>query len=133
MLQNQIHNNRSGVDEKHTKDNIWSFPGFLHYDMIDPSSSVVPPDNNRNGVDSMSKGGCSCRWLISARARVGASISKITFLSTGIALPFGLRWVLSSLGPLNILISSSRGLNMLVSCEFPRHLENRRKTRISNR
>jgi hypothetical protein len=40
---------------------------------------------------------------------VQASVSKRTFLSTIIALLFSMRWVLSSLGPLSTLISSSMG------------------------
>jgi hypothetical protein len=37
----------------------------------------------------------------------------MTFLSTGIAVPFNLQWVLSSLGLLNILMSCSRGLEII--------------------
>jgi hypothetical protein len=46
-------------------------------------------------------------------AGVGALVCKISLLTIGIALPFRLHWVLSSLGPLNILISSNRGLEIV--------------------
>jgi hypothetical protein len=45
--------------------------------------------------------------------RVGALVGIVTFLSTSIALSISMRWVLSSLGPLNILISHSRGLEIV--------------------
>jgi hypothetical protein len=77
--------------------------------MIDSSSSVVLLGGNRNGVGSISRDGCSCSWLIRARARVGASVSKMTFLSIGETPPICLQWVIGSLHPLSILISSSSG------------------------
>jgi hypothetical protein len=46
-------------------------------------------------------------------AQVGALVEKMSLLSTCIAVPFRLRWVLSSLGPLNILSSSSRSLEIV--------------------
>jgi hypothetical protein len=39
-------------------------------------------------------------------ARIEALVGIVTSFSTNIALPFNRHWVLSSLGPLNILISS---------------------------
>jgi hypothetical protein len=47
--------------------------------------------------------------LGSNRNRVG----KMTLLATGIALLFRLHWVLSSMSPLNILIHSSRSLEIV--------------------
>jgi hypothetical protein len=81
--------------------------------MVDSPSSIVLPSSNRNRVGSTGRGRCSYNGLIRARAWIGASIGKMTFLSTNIALPFSLHWVLSSLGPLNILTSSSRDLEIV--------------------
>jgi hypothetical protein len=44
---------------------------------------------------------------------IGALVGIVTSFSTSIALPFSRRWVLSNLGPLNILISSSRSLEIV--------------------
>jgi hypothetical protein len=75
-------------------------------------------------------GSCRCTRLIRTRARIGASVSKMTFLSIGIALSFSLRWALSSLGPLNILISSSRGLETI---EVMNHLTLQGRESLSSR
>jgi hypothetical protein len=45
--------------------------------------------------------------------RVGASVSKVTFLFRGIAPPISLRRVLGNFGPLRALISNSRGLKVV--------------------
>jgi hypothetical protein len=58
----------------------------------------------------MGRGKCRCGWKKRASAWIGASVSKMTVLSTSIALRFSMRWVLSILGPLYTLISNSRGL-----------------------
>jgi hypothetical protein len=76
--------------------------------MVDSPMSIVLPSSNRNRVDSTGRGRCSCSELIRALAWIGASIGKMTFLSTSIAV-----WVLSRLGPLNILISSSRSFEIV--------------------
>jgi hypothetical protein len=44
---------------------------------------------------------------------IEALVGIVTSLSTSIALPFSRCWVLSSLGPLNILIFSSRSLEII--------------------
>jgi hypothetical protein len=44
---------------------------------------------------------------------IGSLVGKVTSLPTSIELPFTLQWVLSSLSPLNILIPSSRGLEIV--------------------
>jgi hypothetical protein len=85
--------------------------------MVDSPLSIVLPSSNRNKVGSTGRGRCSCSGLIRTRALIRTMISKITFLSIGIALSFSLQWVLSSLGPLNILISSSRGLEIVGGAE----------------
>jgi hypothetical protein len=46
---------------------------------------------------------------------IGALVGIMTSFSTSIALSFSRCWVLSSLGPLKILISSSRGLEIVGS------------------
>jgi hypothetical protein len=49
------HNCRSVIDEKHTNDHVWSFLGFLHYDMIDLPVNIVLPSSNRNRIRSTSR------------------------------------------------------------------------------
>jgi hypothetical protein len=56
---------------------------------------------------------CRCCCLRRAGARIGAPVGIVTFFSTSIALPFSRRWVLSSLGPLNILTFSSKSLKIV--------------------
>jgi hypothetical protein len=80
--------------------------------MVDSPSIIVLPGSNMNIVGSTGKGRCSYSGLIRVRLRIRASIGKMIFISIGIALPFSLHWVLGSLGPLNILISGSRGLEV---------------------
>jgi hypothetical protein len=86
---------------------------LLHSNMVDSPTSIVLLSGNRNRVDSTSWGRCSCSRWIDARVRVGASICKMTLLSTSETPPFSLQRVWSSLSPLNILISSSRGLEII--------------------
>jgi hypothetical protein len=45
--------------------------------------------------------------------RVGVLVGKVSLLAIGISLLFRLHQVLSSLGPLNILIPSSRSLEIV--------------------
>jgi hypothetical protein len=81
--------------------------------MVDSHTSIVLLGSNRNRVGSMSRGRCSCSSLIGTQAWIGASIGKMAFLSTSIALLFSLHWVLCSQGPLNILTSSKRSLQIV--------------------
>jgi hypothetical protein len=81
--------------------------------MVDSPSCIVLPGSNRNRVGSMGRGRCSCSGLIRGRAWIRASIGKMTFLSISIALLFSLHWIMGSLGPLNNLISRSRGLEIV--------------------
>jgi hypothetical protein len=85
--------------------------------MVDSPTFIVLLSNNRNRVGSMGRCRCrhSCLRMASARFRVLLGI--VTPFSTSIALPFSRRWVLSSLGPLNILISSSKGLEIVGGIE----------------
>jgi hypothetical protein len=71
-------------------------------------TSIVLLGSNRNRVGSTCR--CSC---LGTSAWVGALIGKMTLLATGIALSFRLHWVLSAIGPLNILIPSSRSLEIV--------------------
>jgi hypothetical protein len=84
------HNCRSVVDEKHTNDHVWSFLGFLHYDMIDLPTNVVLLGSNKNIISSTSRcrGGHSC--LRRAGAPIGPFVGKMTSLPTCIALLFTL-------------------------------------------
>jgi hypothetical protein len=52
-------------------------------------------------------------WLKDRQQQVGALVGIVTSLSTSVALPFTLQWVLSSLSPLSTMISSSRGLEIV--------------------
>jgi hypothetical protein len=112
------HNYRSVFDEKHTNDNIRCFLCFFCNNMVDSPMSIVLLGSNRNRVGSMGRGRCSCRSLIGMWARIGASIGKMTFLSTCIALPFSLHWVLSSRGPRNILTFNSRSLEIVGALNY---------------
>jgi hypothetical protein len=110
MLQNQIAQLQNcRWSKKHINDNVWRFLGFLHSNVVDSPTCIVLLSSNRNRVVSTSQDMCSCRGLIGMRARIGATIGKMPFLSKSIALPFSLHWVLNNLSPLNILIPSSRG------------------------
>jgi hypothetical protein len=80
--------------------------------MVDSPASIVLLDSNRNRVGSTCRCRCRCSCL-GMSARVGALVGKMSLLAIDIALPFRLHWVLSSLGPLNILISSSRSLEIV--------------------
>jgi hypothetical protein len=112
------HNCRNVVDEKHTSDNIWSFLGFLHSNMVDSPRSIVLLGSNRNIFGSTSR--CRGRYNCLRRAGVwiGALVGKVTSLLTSIALPFTLQWVLSNLSPLNTLIPSSRGLKIIGALDY---------------
>jgi hypothetical protein len=46
------HNCRSVIDEKHTNDNIRSFLGFLHINIVDSPKSIILLGGNRNRVGS---------------------------------------------------------------------------------
>jgi hypothetical protein len=81
--------------------------------MVNCPMSIVLPNSNENRVGSMGRGRYSCSGLIRTRTRIGASIGMMTFFSTSIALLFNWHWVFSSLGPLNILASNSRGLEII--------------------
>jgi hypothetical protein len=81
--------------------------------MINSPSSIVLIGSNRNKVGTMVRGMYRSRWLKKMSARIGAWVSKITFLSKGVALPFSMCWILGSLGPLSTLISAKGGLEIV--------------------
>jgi hypothetical protein len=81
--------------------------------MVDFPTSIVLLGSNRNKVGSMGRGRCSYNWRLDAWTRVGASVSKMTLLSTSKTPPFNLQQVPSNLGSLSILIPSSRGLGIV--------------------
>jgi hypothetical protein len=58
----------------------------------------------------MGRGRCSYSRLTDTSARIGASIGVMSLFTTAIAPTVSLLRVLGSLGPLNTLIPSSRGL-----------------------
>jgi hypothetical protein len=78
--------------------------------MIDSPTGVVLLGSNRNGVGSTGRGMCSYSGLTDTSARIGASIGVISLFTTAIAHTISLLCVLGRLGPLNILIPSSRSL-----------------------
>jgi hypothetical protein len=80
--------------------------------MVDSPMYIVLFGSNRNKVGSTGRCRCRCSCL-GMSAWVGSLVGKMPLLTTGIALSFKLHWVLSSLGPLNILISSSRSLEIV--------------------
>jgi hypothetical protein len=107
------HNCRSVIDEEHTNDHVWSFQGFLHSNMVDSSMSIVLLGSNWNKVGSTSGGRCSSNSLIGTGAQIGASVGIMSLVSTVVTPTICLQWVLSSLGPLNTLISSTRSLEIV--------------------
>jgi hypothetical protein len=81
--------------------------------MIDSPTGIVLLGSNRNKVASMDRGRCSYCRLTDMSARIGASIGVILLFTTAIAPTVSLLRVLGSLGPLNTLIPSSRGLEVV--------------------
>jgi hypothetical protein len=79
--------------------------------MVDSPACIVLHGSNRNRVGSIGRG--RCRLLRRAGARIGALVGKMTLLTMSIALLFTLEWVLSCLGPVNILISSNKSLEIV--------------------
>jgi hypothetical protein len=81
--------------------------------MFDSPMSIVLFGGNRNRIGSTGRGRCSYSGLISTGAWIGASVGIISLLTTVEAPMISLRWVLGSLGPMNILTPSSRGLEIV--------------------
>jgi hypothetical protein len=103
----------SVIDGKHTNDNIWSFLGFLHSNMVGSPTCIVLLGSNRNRVSPTGRCRCRHNYLRRVGGWIGALVGIVTSFTTSIAVPFRRRWVYSSLGPLNILISSTRSLEIV--------------------
>jgi hypothetical protein len=81
--------------------------------MIDSPTGVVLLGSNRNKVGSTGRGRCSYNRLTDMSAGIGALIGVMSLFTTAIAPTVSLLWVLGSLGPLNTLIPSSKGLEVV--------------------
>jgi hypothetical protein len=81
--------------------------------MVDTPMNIVLLGGNRNRVGSTGRGRCSCSWLISMSVRIGASVGIMSLFTTVEAPMISLRQVFGSLGPLSILTSSSRSLEIV--------------------
>jgi hypothetical protein len=81
--------------------------------MIDSPTGVVLLGSNRNRFGSTGRGRCSYSRLTDTSSRIGASIGVMSLFTTAIAPTVSLLRVLGSLGPLNTLIPSSRGLEVV--------------------
>jgi hypothetical protein len=77
--------------------------------MVDLPTNIVLLGSNMNNIGSMGTDRCSYSCLISIGARIGASVSEMTLLPTSKTPPFSLLHVWSIVDPLNTLIPSSRG------------------------
>jgi hypothetical protein len=106
------HYYRSVIDEKHTNGNIRSFLRFFHNHLIDSPTGVVLLGSNRNRVGSIGRGRHSYSRLINSSAWIGTSIDVMFLFTTVIAPMISLLRVLGSLGSLNTLIPSNRGLEV---------------------
>jgi hypothetical protein len=81
--------------------------------MIDSPTGIVLLGSNRNRVGSMGRGRCSYNRLIDTSVWIGASIGVMSLFTTAIAPTVSLLRVLGSLGSLNTVIPSSRGLEVV--------------------
>jgi hypothetical protein len=81
--------------------------------MVDSLMSIVLLGSNQNRIGSTCRGRCSYSGLISTSAQIGASVGIMSLFTTVEAPTISLRQVLGSLGPLNILTSSSRRLEFV--------------------
>jgi hypothetical protein len=76
------------LTKKYTKDNIGSFLGFLHGNMIDSPTSIVLLGSNKNKIGSTGRGRCRCSCLRRVGTWIGAMVGIVTSFSTSIALLF---------------------------------------------
>jgi hypothetical protein len=81
--------------------------------MIDSPMGLVLLGSNRNRVGSTGRGRCSYSGLIGMSARIVASVGVMSLFTTIVAPSISLLQVLSSLGPLNTLIPSSKSLEIV--------------------
>jgi hypothetical protein len=68
---------------------------------------------NQNRIGSMGRGRCIYSGLISTSAQIGASVGIMSLFTTVEAPTINLWQVLGSLGPLKILTSNSRSLEIV--------------------
>jgi hypothetical protein len=80
--------------------------------MIDPPTDVVLLGSNRNRVGSMGRGRRSYSRLINSSAQIGALIGVMSLFTTVITPMISVLRVLGSLGSLNTLIPSNKGLEV---------------------
>jgi hypothetical protein len=97
--------------------------------MVDSSTCIVMLGSNKNRVASMGRCRRRHNYLRRAGAWIGALVGIVTSFTRSIALPFSRPWVLSSLGPFNILIPSSRSLEIVGALN---HLVLRGRESLSN-
>jgi hypothetical protein len=81
--------------------------------MVDSPSGIVVVGGNRNRVGATGRSRCSCSWLISESAWIGALVDIMSIFSIVEAPPISRQQVLGSLGPPNILIPSSRVMEIV--------------------
>jgi hypothetical protein len=97
--------------------------------MIDSPTGVVLLGSNMNRVGSTGRGRCSYSRVIDTSAWIRASIGVMSLLTTVIAPTISLLPVLGSLGSLNTLIPSSRGLQVIGALN---HLTTRDRESLSS-
>jgi hypothetical protein len=81
--------------------------------MVDSPISIVLLGSNRNRIGAMGRGRYTCSGLISTSVQIGTSVGIMSLFTIVEAPTIILRQVLSSLGPLNILTPSGRGLEIV--------------------
>jgi hypothetical protein len=81
--------------------------------MVDSPSGIVMVGGNRNRVGATGRSRCSCSWLISDSAWIGALVDIMSIFSIVEAPLISRQQVLGSLGPPNILIPSSRVMEIV--------------------
>jgi hypothetical protein len=97
--------------------------------MVDSPTGIVLLCGTQNRIGSMSRGRCSCNGLISMSVWIGASVGIVSLFTIVEAPMISLRQVLGSLGPLNILTSSSRTLEIIGALN---HMALRSRESLSN-
>jgi hypothetical protein len=81
--------------------------------MVDSPTSIVLLGGNQKRIGFTGRGRCSCSGLISMSTRIGASVDIMCLFTIVEAPMIGLWSVLGSLGPLNILTSSNKSLEII--------------------
>jgi hypothetical protein len=84
------HNYKSVINKKCTNDHVWSFLGFLYYDVIDLPVNIVISSSNRNRISPTGRRRGGHSYLRREVVWIGALVGKVTFLPTSIAPLFTL-------------------------------------------